>query len=113
MENIEEENGFERIVKAQKYLILDGGFSTQCETEGANINDDLWSAKLLYENPDLVERVHLKFYEAGADVAITSTYQASFEGFAAKGFSEEQSIELFHKSINLAKSARDKFWDEY
>ena len=58
-----------------------------------------------------MEKAHLNFFEAGADVAITSTYQASFEGFAKKGFSKEQSIELFKKSIQIAESARDKFME--
>ena len=73
------------------------------------MNDDLWSAKLLYESPGLIEEAHFNFFQAGADVAITSTYQASFDGFAKKGFSKEQSIKLFKKSIRIAETARDKF----
>ena len=88
---------------------MDGGFATECENLGAKIDDDLWSAKLLYEQPDLIEKAHFNFFEAGADVAITSTYQASFDGFAKKGFSQQQTIELFKKSIEIAEAARNKF----
>jgi homocysteine S-methyltransferase len=78
----------------QKYCIIDGGFSTECEAQGANISDELWSAKLIYENPDLIRTVHLNYYKAGADVCITSTYQATFEGFMKRGYTEEQSAEF-------------------
>jgi homocysteine S-methyltransferase len=64
----------EEIINKQGFCIIDGGFSTQCEAEGANINDELWSSKLIYENPELIEKVHYQFLEAGADVIITSTY---------------------------------------
>ena len=72
-------------------MILDGGFATECETHGADIKEKIWSAKLIYEQPELVEKIHYDFYMAGADVAITSTYRACFEHFENKGFSHELS----------------------
>ncbi len=33
--------------------ILDGALATELEARGADINDALWSAGLLLENPDL------------------------------------------------------------
>ena len=83
---------FESILKSQNFIVLDGGFSTECECQGANIEDELWSAKLLFENPELVKKVHYDFFQAGADVAITSTYQASVSGFQAKGFSKDEAV---------------------
>ena len=71
---INPQNTLKDILFSQKYVIIDGGFSTECEAQGANISDELWSAKLIYENPDLVRTVHLNYYKAGADVCITSTY---------------------------------------
>lgn len=51
------------------------------DAQGADISDHLWSAGLLADNPSLVEEAHLAYFRAGADVATTATYQASFEGF--------------------------------
>ena len=82
-------NPIQDIIDKQGFIVLDGGFATECEKLGAKIDDDLWSAKLLYESPDIIEKVHYNFFESGADVAITSTYQASFDGFLKKGFSNE------------------------
>jgi len=54
--------------------------------------------------------VHLSFLEAGADVIITSSYQATFEGFEKKGFSGEEAQQLFRLSVQLAQEARADFW---
>ena len=36
-------------------LILDGGLATHLETLGCDLNDELWSARLLLENPAIKE----------------------------------------------------------
>ena len=68
-------------------VIIDGAMATELERRGADLNDALWSAKLLVEQPDLIRQVHYDYFLAGADVAITASYQATFEGFARRGFS--------------------------
>jgi homocysteine S-methyltransferase len=47
---------------------------------------------------------------AGADCAITASYQATLEGFKKRGLTESKAIELIQKSVKLAKQARDEFW---
>ncbi len=89
-------------------IVLDGGLSTELERRGADLRDALWSAKVLVEDPDLVRAAHLAFFEAGAEVAITASYQASFEGFAARGFDEPAAAELMRRSVDLARLARDE-----
>ena len=63
--------------------VLDGGLATELEARGHDLSDRLWSARLLLSEPDAIEEVHLAF--TGARVAITASYQASVEGFAAAG----------------------------
>jgi S-methylmethionine-dependent homocysteine/selenocysteine methylase len=58
-------------------VLLDGGFATELERRGHDLSDDLWSARLLRDDPDEVIATHLAFYRAGADVATTASYQAS------------------------------------
>jgi len=36
------------MIDKQGFIVLDGGVSTECEYKGADINDKLWSAKLIY-----------------------------------------------------------------
>eukprot|EP00743_Colponemidia_sp_Colp-15_P009600 GILK01010501.1.p1 GENE.GILK01010501.1~~GILK01010501.1.p1 ORF type:complete len:273 (+),score=30.12 GILK01010501.1:66-884(+) len=88
-------------------IILDGGLATELESRGADLKHHLWSAKLLYENPDLIRQVHEDYYRAGADVAITASYQASIQGFIQAGISEETARELLRRSVQLAQAARD------
>ncbi|MBV7330112.1 homocysteine S-methyltransferase [Chloroflexi bacterium TSY] len=92
--------------------MLDGAMATELEVRGANLHDPLWSAKLLVENPALIEEVHYDYFRAGADIAITASYQATFEGFAQRGIEGKQAADLMHLSIRLAASARDRYWEQ-
>ncbi|KAK6252655.1 hypothetical protein QUC31_014375 [Theobroma cacao] len=99
------------IDKAGGCAVIDGGFATQLETHGASINDPLWSALCLIKDPDLIKQVHLEYLEAGADILVTSSYQATIPGFLSRGLSLEEAESLLEKSVQLAVEARDKFWD--
>ena len=86
-------------------VVLDGGMSNQLESAGHDLSDELWSARLLAERPEAITEAHLAYYEAGADVAITSSYQATFEGFAGRGIGRERAAELLSLSVELAREA--------
>lgn len=93
-------------------LVIDGGLGTELEVRGCTLNDKLWSAKVLVENPQLIYQVHLDYYRVGADFVITSSYQASVEGFARRGLNETESLALIGKSVELAKQARSDYLHE-
>lgn len=86
-------------------VVLDGGMSNQLEAAGHDLSDELWSARLLAERPEAITEAHLAYFQAGADVAITSSYQATFEGFAKRGMSEDRAAELLALSVELAREA--------
>ncbi|NEA97947.1 homocysteine S-methyltransferase [Streptomyces sp. SID13726] len=86
-------------------VVLDGGMSNQLESAGHDLSDELWSARLLAERPEAISEAHLAYYEAGADVAITSSYQATFEGFAKRGIERGRAAELLALSVGLARDA--------
>jgi homocysteine S-methyltransferase len=88
-------------------LILDGGLATELERRGADLRDRLWSARILLEDPDLIRDVHADYFAAGADVAISASYQASFEGFAERGLSRERAALSMRRSVELAREAAD------
>lgn len=106
-------NGLEEILQRQKICILDGAFGTMLQNKGYDINDELWSAKFLNENPKVIAQIHTDYLQAGADCIITASYQASFEGFMKKGFSEQKAKELIQSSIFIAQKARDDFWNNF
>lgn len=87
-------------------VVLDGGLATELEAGGADLSDALWSAQLLAEDPDAIVRAHLAFFRAGAQVATTASYQASFGGFARRGFDHDEAAGLLRGSVELAQEAR-------
>ena len=90
-------------------LILDGALATELEARGCNLADTLWSAKVLMENPELIYQVHYDYFAAGANVAITASYQATPLGFAARGLDSGQASALIRQSVALAQRARDDY----
>lgn len=90
-------------------VVLDGALATELERRGENLRDPLWSAKVLLDNPELILAVHLDYFRAGANVAITASYQATFAGFAARGLEPGAAGDLMLRSVELAQRARDAF----
>jgi homocysteine S-methyltransferase len=88
--------------------VLDGGLATLLEARGHDLSSELWSARLLRDDPEAVVSAHGEFYAAGAQVATTASYQASFPGFAALGLDAGTAAELMRRSVELARRARDE-----
>lgn len=94
-------------------VILDGALATYLETLGADISGALWSADILLQNPSLIKQTHLDYYRAGAQVAITASYQASLAGLSKHlQLSDEQGKDVVRKSVHLAQEARDEYLNE-
>jgi homocysteine S-methyltransferase len=89
-------------------LVGDGGLATELEARGHDLSDALWSAKLLVDAPDEITAVHAAYFRAGASIATTASYQASFEGFAARGIGHDDAVRLLRRSVGLAHRARDE-----
>ncbi|MFP3835783.1 homocysteine S-methyltransferase family protein, partial [Chryseobacterium sp. SIMBA_028] len=67
------------------------------------------SAKVLLEQPDLIKQVHRDYFDAGASVAITASYQATPQGFARRGLTEAEALDLVALSVRLAVQARQEY----
>ncbi|GII83694.1 homocysteine S-methyltransferase YbgG [Sphaerisporangium siamense] len=89
-------------------LILDGGLATHLEALGCDLRDELWSARLLLENPEAILRAHRDFFAAGADVATTASYQASYPALTRRGHVAQEVQALLQLSVELAAQARDE-----
>lgn len=86
-------------------LVLDGGLSNQLADQGCDLSDPLWTARLLADDPGQIEEAHRAYVRAGADVLITSGYQASYEGFARHGIGRAEASGLLRRSVELARRA--------
>ncbi|MFE0626392.1 homocysteine S-methyltransferase [Streptomyces sp. NPDC058864] len=98
---------------AEGTVVLDGGLSNQLADQGCDLDDALWSARLLADEPEQIEAAHTAYVRAGARVLITSSYQATYEGFAARGIGREGTTALLRRSVALARAAardREDVW---
>ncbi len=105
-------NRIEEFVQKNQVLILDGAMATELEGKGLDLNNALWSAKVLAEHPEVIEQVHYEYFLAGADCAMTASYQATIDGFLKKGYTLSQAENFITDSVKIAAKARDRFWQE-
>jgi homocysteine S-methyltransferase len=89
-----------------KYTLLDGGLATALEDLGNAFTSELWTGELLKSAPDQIREAHAAFVKAGAEIIITSTYQVSFPGCLAKGWTHEEVVDALNNSIQLARDAK-------
>jgi len=115
----ERRDGYSEIVnpltpflERQHFVMLDGGLATEMERKGANLDDPLWSARMLIDSPEIIRLVHSDFLRAGADIIATATYQASFDGFEQAGLTRRQAERLMRLGVDLAVLARETFWSQ-
>jgi len=95
----------------QSTILLDGALATELEQRGHDISGPLWSARLLQEAPNSIRQLHYDYLVAGADIITTATYQASFPVFKVQGITKKEARRLMQLSVQLARDARDQFWE--
>ena len=91
------------------FLVLDGGLASELEREGHDLDHELWSARLLVEDPDSIAAVHRRYLEAGADVITTAAYQAALPGLRAMGLGEREARTAYMEALRIARRVRDEF----
>ncbi len=97
----------------QPVLLLDGGLGTTLEDQhGVVFSSDtpLWSSHLLMSSPSTLKTVHSAFVDAGADIVLTATYQASFDGFSrthinARSVARIDAEQHMLSAVSIARSA--------
>ena len=94
------------VVPDDGVLVADGGLATELEARGNDLSDSRWSARLLLDAPDQVRDAHVAFFQAGAMIATSASYQASFEGFARRGLGRRDAAAVMARSVELARAAR-------
>lgn len=93
---------------SRSITVLDGGLATELEAQGHDLSGPLWSAKMLRDEPEAIAAAHRAFFEAGAQVAISASYQASFPGFERVGIGPEKAAALMRRSVTIAQNVRDE-----
>jgi len=87
----------------EPFAVVDGGLSTALELLGQPVGGLLWTAQLLVDDPDAIVRAHRTFVEAGADIVISASYQASVGGFLRIGCSTADARRVLASTTELAR----------
>lgn len=103
-------NPLQAILQNHPFVILDGALATELERRGADLDDPLWSAKILLNAPQMIKQVHLDYFAAGADCATTASYQATVQGLTRRGLNRAQALRVIQESVQIAINAREQFW---
>lgn len=104
-------NPLAEFLARQALIVVDGALGTELERKGCDLNDALWSSKVLLDHPEVIREIHWSYLQAGADCITTSSYQSSIQGFMAHGFDRAGAYALIRKSSELAVAARDEYWN--
>ena len=99
-------------------LLLDGGLGTTLESPPYNVKfssaTPLWSSHLLIDSPGTLLAAQSAFARAGADVLLTATYQASYNGFKATMSQQEKgSLKVEGTDSNeemITDQPRSQYW---
>lgn len=87
--------------------LLDGGMGQELIRRSGQEPTPLWSARILLDNPELVENLHIDFIRAGAKVISLNNYTAT-----PTRLSRDATIDLFEpihsEAKRIARSAREK-----
>lgn len=94
------------VLASNAFVTADGALATELEARGCNLNDPLWSAKVLLDQPELIRDVHRDYFAVGANIATTASYQATPQGFGGRGIGEQEALDLVRLSVRLADEAR-------
>ena len=71
-------NTFDNVMNKVKTMIVDGAMATELETMGCDLNDELWSAKVLAEQPELIKKVHLSYLRPEQTVALQQAIRQQY-----------------------------------
>ena len=87
--------------------LLDGGMGQELIRRSGAAPTPLWSTRVMLDNPELAETLHVDFIKAGAKVIALNNYTATLARLE-----RDASVDLFEPIHNAAKqaalSARDK-----
>ncbi|CAI5757411.1 unnamed protein product [Candida verbasci] len=97
-----------------KRLVIDGALGTELENLLTSStfkpsSSPLWSGQVLIEDPQLIEKVHKSYIEAGANIIITSTYQTSYKSLKKYlNYSDDEIYKLWENAVIVANNAKSK-----
>ncbi len=92
--------------ETNKTYFLPGAMGTEIQRRGHTTALPLWSAKVLFDAPEIVGDIHRDYIRAGANILTTNTFRTQRRTLALAGLDGE--TERINKlAVDLAVQARD------
>ena len=73
-----------------KITLLDGSIGQELVKRSGDRATPLWSTTVMMEKPELVDKVHTEYFDAGATVATTNTYPVLYDRLKRAGLSDRR-----------------------
>src|SRR5229473_3961762 len=114
MRNLTESAKALRDLLSQRILVLDGAMGTMLQQRNLTAEDfggaflEGCNENLVRTRPDVVLDIHRKYFEAGADIVETDTFNGTKSDLVDYGIAD-QSYELMFKAAKLARQAADEY----
>lgn len=89
------------------FTLLDGGMGQELIARSKGKATPLWATQVMLDQPELVESIHLEYFDAGADVATVNSYGLHRDRLQPNGI-EDQFNQLHIRACEIASRARDK-----
>ncbi|MGE5497838.1 MAG: homocysteine S-methyltransferase family protein [Syntrophothermus sp.] len=90
--------------KSGRPLILDGAIGSLLQEEGLLLSETLWSSEAALTDPDILNKVHMDYVSAGADIITANTFRTNPAAFSLSGSSADN-LTLVKKNIQIARMA--------
>ena len=91
--------------KKGKLYFLAGGTGTEILRRGFPTELPLWSAKVLFEKPELLKQIYIDYINAGADIITTNTFRTQRRTLAKAGLGSETE-RINRLAVDIAVEAR-------
>ena len=91
--------------KKDKTYFLDGATGTEIQRRGFSTTLPLWSAKVLFEKPELLVDIYRDYIRAGADILTTNTFRTQRRSLVLAGL-ESETLRINKLAVDLAVQAR-------
>lgn len=96
----------------ERILVLDGGMGTLIQERHLNSTDygslDGCNDILVITRPDVIESIHAAYFDAGADIVSTNTFNATAIALTDYGISE-RAYEINVAAARLARAVADRY----
>ena len=93
-------------------LIINGAMGTELMDQGIMLPLPLWSAQANTGQPQIVQNIHQKYVDAGADIITTNTFRTTTWSYRRAGYSpkraQRKAKESLMKAIDLGRSVSPK-----